>query len=824
MTSERLRQIEDLYHSARTRNPGERESFLAQACRSDNELHREVLSLLAQDDAGGPMEQPVLQVAARLLEDPPAARTLRTNAGKISHFKIEEKLGEGGMGVVYSAYDERLCRHVALKMIRSEDDDEARARFWREARSAAGVNHPNICQLYEIGEEHGTLFIAMELLHGETLAARLKSGPLSVSEAVQIELGILAALDCLHRKALVHRDLKPSNIFLSEHGVKVLDFGLARSTVPDPAATRQSVTAPGLLAGTPQYLAPEQLCGHAATALSDLFTAGGVLFEMVTGRPAFTGGSLPELFYAIQHEQPPALGGSSEVVAVDRVIHRALAKDPDDRYESANAMAQDLRMALLLRQSGSEPQVRTITRLIVLPFRQLRRDEDTDFLSFSLPEALTTSLAALQSLVVRSSLLGARFSGEHPDLRTIAAEANVDAAVTGTLLRHGNQLRVTAQLVEVPAGTLVWSHSSQVELRDLFQLQDELVERIVQGLHLPITHQEHRLLKHDAPESAAAYEFYLRANRKYYDWSQAAAARDLYLRCVQDDPQYAPAWARLGRCHRLLAKWGNVPGEGMTPAQSALERALHLNPELPVAHHLYAQLDADLGRSRNAMTRLLRRAQIAANDPGLFAGLTHACRYCGLFQASLAACRRAQRLDPQIRPSIAHTYFFMGEYERVLETSSGGDYLYVHPLALAQLGREREAIDLLRERLQHDELPRIRLFGSSLLALLEGRRSDSIDEIEEYVQGGCYDPEGLYYLARQLSYLGEHEGALNLLSEVAKLRYDCLPALQSDPWLDPLRTRRAFLEILRKVEQAMVENAAAFIKAGGDRILLVGAS
>lgn len=818
MSPERLREIEDLYHSACERDPGERTRFLAQACRSDSELHREVLSLLAQDSAGGLMAQSAMQVAAKLLgfsrSTQPAVRTI---GAKIAHYTIEAKLGEGGMGVVYMAYDERLCRRVALKMISSEGDDQARARFWREARSAAGVNHPNICQIYEIGEEGGELFIVMELLRGETLAARLKSRLLPVSEAIQIELGVLAALECLHRKTLVHRDLKPSNVFLSENGVKLLDFGLARSM------TGTNLTTPGLLLGTPQYLSPEQLSGKAESAISDLFTAGSVLFEMVTGRRPFDGGSLPELFHAIQYEQPPALGGSSEVVAVDRVIHRALSKNPDDRYQSANAMAQDLRLALLLHQSGSESTVSTITRLIALPFRVLRRDEETDFLAFSLPDALTSSLAGLQSLVVRSSLLGARFFGDNPDLRSLAAEADVDAVVTGTLLRHGNQLRVSTQLVEVPAGTLIWSHSSQLELRDLFQLQDELVQGIVQGLRLPLTYREHHQLKQDIPASAIAYELYLRANQSYYDWAETSNARDLYLRCVQEDPNYAPAWARLGRCYRLLAKYGEMPAEGMTLAQSAFERALHLNPELPVANYLYALLEADLGHPRDAMVRLLRRALVTSNHPELFAGLTHACRYCGLLQASVAAHQRARRLDSQIRPSVAHTYFLIGDYAGVLETSSGGDYLYVYPLALAQLGREREAIELLRERLRSESLPQLRLMGSSLLALLEGRRSDSINDTEQNLRGSFHDPEGLYYFARQLSYLGEHERALNVLREAEGLGYSCLGALRSDPWLDPIRTRTEFLDILRLMEEDLAENAAVFMEAKGDRILLVGA-
>src|SRR5688500_8491662 len=238
---------------------------------------------------------------------------------RIGHYAIDRKLGEGGMGVVYAARDERLQRTVALKMMSSLSDDEsARRRFWREARAAASVNHPNICQLYEIGEDAGELYIAMELLEGEPLSSCLHRGPLTVSETVPIGLAVLAALSALHARGIVHRDLKPSNVFLTPHGVKLLDFGLAR---PSDLALARSVNSPtdltrsGMLVGSPGYMAPEQLTGEGLDARTDLFAAGAVLFEMLAGRPAFDGRSVFEILHATLHEQPPALTGSPAVVA-----------------------------------------------------------------------------------------------------------------------------------------------------------------------------------------------------------------------------------------------------------------------------------------------------------------------------------------------------------------------------------------------------------------------------------------------------------------------------------------------------------------------------
>jgi eukaryotic-like serine/threonine-protein kinase len=335
-----------------------------------------------------------------------------------------------------------------------------------------------------------------------------------------------------------------------------------------------------------------------------------------------------------------------------------------------------------------------MSRLIVLPFRVLRPNPEIDFLAFSLLDAIANSLSGLESLIVRSSLAAARFAGEAPNLKTIAEEADVDVVLTGTLLTSGSQLRISTQLMETPSGALIWSKTSQVALRDIFQLQDDLVNRIVESLSLPLTAREHRRLKHDVPASPTAYEYYLRGNLLYHDWAKMSVARDLYLRCVEEDPQYARAWARLGRCHRLIAKWSGESDENLVRAKDALEQALQLSPDLPLAHHLYAQLEADLGRAQDAMVRLLGRAEVSSNDPELFAGLTHVCRYCGLLEASLTAHEQARRLDPQVRTSVAHTHFMLGDYSAVPAYSSGGDHLgVVLPLALSHLGREREALD-----------------------------------------------------------------------------------------------------------------------------------
>ena len=287
---------------------------------------------------------------------------------RIGRYTIQRKLGEGGMGVVYAARDERLERTIALKTLSAPAGDAtARERLWREAKAAASVNHPNICQIYEVGEDDGRLFIAMELLEGQALVDRLRDGPLSAPETVSIGLGILTALTALHGRGIVHRDLKPSNVFVTVHGVKLLDFGLARPVTDDALTMAGGLTRTGMVIGTPRYMAPEQITGEPIDLRCDLFAAGATLFEMLAGRPAFGGRTTFEVLHATLHEQPPALSGSPIVTAVDRVIRRALSKRPADRPPSAEAMADELRAVRVTDTVAGPVLAHPLTRLVVLP-------------------------------------------------------------------------------------------------------------------------------------------------------------------------------------------------------------------------------------------------------------------------------------------------------------------------------------------------------------------------------------------------------------------------------------------------------------------------
>jgi TolB-like protein len=726
------------------------------------------------------------------------------------------------MGVVYAAHDDRLQRTIALKTLSSPSDDElARQRLWREARAAASVNHPNICQIYEVGEDHGQVFIAMELLDGEALSERLQREVLNVSDALPVALGILAALSALHGRGIVHRDLKPSNIFLTTHGVKLLDFGLARPQLPAALDVDGALTNTGVVMGTPRYMSPEQITGEPVDARSDLFGVGAILFEMLTGRPPFSGRSLPEVFHATCYEQPPALSGSPGVVAVDRVIRRALAKRAADRPASAEEMAEELRSLGGSATGNTVTVARALTRLVVLPFRILRSDPETDFLAFSLPDGIATSLARNPALIVRSSAIGGRFGGDTPDLKALAADADVDRVVMGTLMRSGDQIRALAQLVDATAGTLLASEVVQSSMGELFRLQDDIARRVCEALSLPLSGEQ---LTAEAPNDARAYELYLRANELARTYDGLPAARELYMRCLDLDSRFAPAWAQLGRCHRVIGKYIDGSAESESRAEDALRRALALSPRLSIAHKYYAQLEDDLGRAESAMVRLLGEADRHGNDPELFAGLVHACRYCGLYEQSIAAHAEARRLDPNVPTSLDQTLLMAGDIDVLLGIepariiAGADDGIRVIGLGLA--GRRAEAREKLDEMRHASRIPLFDAWIDYLMAWIE-KRGEEMTRLTAMFSGMKIndDPEAIFQEGWLLCDIGEHEAGLSRLQRAVAKGYFVSPTLSTRPQFDSLRDDARFQAVLEAAETGRQRALASFHTNGGPRLL-----
>jgi TolB-like protein/tetratricopeptide (TPR) repeat protein len=665
----------------------------------------------------------------------------------------------------------------------------------------------------------------MELLEGEPLAEQLKRGPMSVDRAVPIAVAMLAALNAIHARGIVHRDLKPSNVFLTPHGVKLLDFGLARPDVEATFDSAAGLTRPGIAMGTPRYMAPEALTGEPVDARSDLFAAAAILFEMLAGRPAFGGRTVAEILTATLSEQPPALTGSPAVAAVDRVIRRALAKNPVERPASADAMAEQLKAIPGLDGRETRGMAQPLTRIVVLPFRVLRPDPETDFLAFSLPDAITTSLAGIGSLVVRSSATAGRFAGEAPDLKALAVEADVDRVVMGTLLRAGDELRATTQLVEAPAGTLLTSHTVQAPLGDLFRMQDDIARRVVQGLALPLAGERERVSPPpDAPRNPTAYELYLRGNGLARTYDGMAEARSLYEKSLELDSKFAPAWAHLGRCHRVIGKYIDSAGGSDERAEQAFITAIALNPRLSVAHKFYANLEADTGRARQAIVRLLGEATRHGNDPELFAGLVHACRYSGLFDESLAAHAEARRLDPNIMTSYEQTLLMKREIdplisaERPLNVAGADDGIRVIGLGLS--GRRDEARQALVMMGEHRRIPAFHAWASHLSAWLDRRIDEMTSTLLAFGPLKIFDdPEAIFQEGWMLCDAGDHLSGLEYLQRAVDRGYFPAPTLRLWPQFDALRDVPAFQTLVADAEAGRQHALAAFREAGGERLL-----
>ena len=450
-----------------------------------------------------------------------------------------------------------------------------------------------------------------------------------------------------------------------------------------------------------------------------------------------------------------------------------------------------------LERSGS-----AATRLAVLPFRQLKPDRDTEFLVFSLPDAIASSLSGLESIAVRSTLAASRFAGEVPDLAAIVAALDVTLVLGGTVLRAGDRVRVSTQLVEAPHGTLLWTATAETSVTDLFQVTDGLVARIVESLALPLTVRDERALKLDVPGSGRAYELYLRASglgRSPDTWSEA---RSLYLESLQLDPNYAPAWARLGRVHRLIAKYAADDDPELTRlAEEAFRRALAVNPELSIAHHLYAQLEMETGRAVEAFGRLLDRARVRPADPQLFAGLVQACRYVGLLDLSRAAHARAKQIDPTVKTSVAYTAFAAGDYARaVIDARDNDDPL--EGFALAAAGRTEDARRALQSTLRtHGNNKTWAAYLEMTMAFARGDRTGAMSLADACLSIPFRDPEGLFHLCLMFVWLKEPARAIHALRRTVDAGFCCLPALTCTPVLEVLLPTAEFEALRSEVER-----------------------
>lgn len=795
---------------------------------------------------------------------------------QLSHYRILEKLGAGGMGEVYLAEDVKLRRKLALKILPAEftQDPERVARFEQEARAASALNHPNIITIYEVGEDQGRHFIATEFIAGHTLRQHLRSTGIELREALEITVQIASALQAAHEAGITHRDIKPENVMIRPDGiVKVLDFGLAKLTekvephVDPEAATRlKAHSNPGLIMGTVLYMSPEQARGLPVDARSDIFSLGVMLYEMLTGRAPFDGPTTSDVLAAILCSEPAPF---SRYVAglppeLEWSVNKALRKERDARYQTIKGFLSDLKHlknrldfatelarvgqtplphrgseeiseALTIEWSGAErlplsPSGRLhssrrriagqpIDSLAILPLANAGADPGMEYLSDGITESIINSLSQLPQLrvVPRSTVF--RYKGQTVDPQQAGEELGVRAVLTGRVLQLGEELIVRTELVDVAQQSQLWGEQYRRRVTDIFALQAEIAEEISRKLRLHLTGEEREKLMKRYTDNTAAYHLYLKG--RYYvgkrtpDWIRKGIEH--FQQAIDLDPNYALAYAGLAEAYGFLASstGGQPPRDAYPIAKAAALKALELDDSLGEAHcslgFFRLLYDWDYAAAEREFTRAI---ELSPNFSNAWDGYGFYLKATGQHEAAIAACERAQELEPLslfLTLSLGWAYYFarrfdeaLGQSRKVLEMDPNFGFAYWHQgMVYLQKQAYNHAITSFRKA--------INLSGSipSFIGYLghacarAGKHREARQMLAQLESLAKRQYVSAYFIALIYLGLGELEPAFSWLEKAYEERSGSLAYINVEPVLDGLRSDERFVRLTAKIKLAV---------------------
>ncbi len=751
----------------------------------------------------------------------------------ILHYKILEKLGQGGMGVVYLAEDLNLERKVAVKFLPASisSNPEERQRFKTEAKAAADLNHPNITSVYSIEEADNEIFILMEYIKGVELKDKISSGKLQPAEAVKIAVQIAKGLEAAHKKGITHRDIKSSNIMITEDGkVKIMDFGLAK------LKGGSDLTKIGTTVGTASYMSPEQTRGEEVDGRADIWSFGVVLYEMLTGKLPFRGDYEQAVIYSILNEEPEPVSEIDE--SLQHIISRALAKNPDDRYQTAGEILSELRtlseggsikkspkpsrmpwmisavvliliaaaLYFFVLSSKNVQETDAVQTIAVLPFVNMSSDPDQEYFSDGLSEQLINVLSKNPKLRVTARTSSFAFKGISTNIRTIARTLNVKHILEGGVQKSGNNLRISADLVNVETEATLWSDTYDGTMDNIFALQDSISVSVAEALRAALLGKETVQGQKTDPE---AYNAYLLGNHFYAkqikdDWEKAAA---YYEKALSIDSGYAPAWAGLSVIHSRQADKGYIPvDEGYRKARQEIDKALKLDPDLAAAYSQLGWIKTGYEWDWTGADEAYKRAlELEPRNAGAVSGAANLAATLGKFNEAVSLEHRSIEIDP-VRLA---GYYNLGSYtlyaglpdrsiamlRKCLELNPEFPGVYTS-IGTAYIVKGRPDSALVSILMETE--PFWQSYGLALVYYALAKKKEADNKLSDFIKK--YQYGGAYQIAEIYAYRNEKDKAFGWLERAYIQRDGGLAQIKGDPLLRNIEKDPRYAVFMKKMK------------------------